>query len=205
MGLRVHRELLGEALILSLEGRLDAEGGEDLELAFHEVQTLSHALLLIDCADLAYASAAGLAKLREAIARLPNPAALRLCSLRPEVKIAFDSAELRLPVFPSREEALSTQRLRHELALVDAVASILRPARVPPAPLPEEFLDQAARLLGVAAEAHRPTAPPDSDAREQPARATWVAERPSLLLRRPQTKQRHPLIRWLRRLIGERD
>lgn len=205
MGLRVHREVLGEALILVLEGRLDAESGEDLELAFHEVASQPCSTLLIDFGELAYASAAGIDKLRQALARVPDASSVRLCSPRAEIRAVLESADLRLPIFPSREEALSTQRLRRELALVDAVAAILRPPRVNPAALPDTLIDQAARLLGLEPASRGPTAPPSAASRDEPARATWVAERPSILMRRPPAKKRHPFIRWLRRLIGERD
>lgn len=203
MALRVDQELVGEALVLALHGRLDAESGEDLELAVLEAASRPHALLLIDCADLVYASAAGLDKLKAALARLPSAHSPRLCSVRAEIKEAFASAGLSLPIYPSREEALTAQRLRDELALVDRVAAILRPERISPANLPETFIEQAAQLLGVGAAEVRPA--PSAGGRDEPVRPTWVTERPSLLLRRTQSKKRHPIIRWLRRLIGERD
>jgi anti-anti-sigma regulatory factor len=204
VGLRVHRELRGETLILALEGRLDAEGAEDLELALHEVALAPPSTLLIDGAELLYASAAGVEKLREGLSRLPQSASVRLCGLRAEIKTVLEAAQLRLPILPSREEALSTQRLKQELALVDAVTAILRPPPVPAAAVSDERIDQAARLLGVAA-GRGPTAPAEAGSRDEPPRATWVTERPSILMRRPPAKKRHPFIRWLRRLIGERD
>ncbi|MDW8478555.1 MAG: STAS domain-containing protein [Xanthomonadales bacterium] len=205
MALEVRRERAGEALILSLAGRLDAEGGEDLELAFHEAAHEPHATLLLDCGELAYASEPGVARLVESAARLLRPDALRLCRLRPELRPVFEAAGARFPVYATREDALATMQLRRELAVVDAVGALLRPPRLPPSPVSGALLDQAARLLGVSPERRGPTAAPAPPARPEPARATWVAERPSLLVRRAAAPKRHPFIRWLRRLIGERD
>lgn len=107
--MNIAQEKVAETVILSISGQIDGKTAKAFEERVNQVLAEETGGLIIDCADLAFISSAGLRVFLIAAKKLkPQRRSLIVCSLQPLVAEIFQTTGLPgiLTVRPDRAQAL---------------------------------------------------------------------------------------------------
>jgi anti-anti-sigma factor len=128
--MQISQENHGQVLLIGVAGRLDSTTAGDLELVLHDAGVAGHRHYVIDLAQTAYVSSAGLRVLLALAKKLDGGlGSIRLCGLNASVRKVFDISGFTglFALYGDRQAALDRHphRLDASADLVGAAAALL--------------------------------------------------------------------------------
>lgn len=141
MAIDLQKQRRSGVLLVSVAGRLDAEGSADFELFAQEAVSSGERHLILDFSELGYISNAGLRALASLAKSLNTPStSLRVAAVQPTVAQTLDAAgvAILLDMRPSVEAALANHPAARSDDLSKHVCRLLGIAETPPAEVGEK-------------------------------------------------------------------